>query len=38
MQNSKQYKDFIKRLKILIKKRPDLITAALSNIFTMLLI
>ena len=38
MQNSKQYKDFIKRLKILIKKRPDLITTTLSNIFTMRLI
>ena len=38
MQNSKQYKDFIKRLKILIKKRPDLMITALSNIFTMRLI
>lgn len=32
------YKDFIKRLKLLIRKRPDLITITLSNIFTMRLI
>jgi len=38
MRNSKQYKDFIKRLKVLIKKRPDLMITALSNIFTMRLI
>ena len=36
--NSTQYKDFIKRLKVLIKNRPDLIITALSNIFTMRLI
>ena len=38
MHSSKQYKDFTERLKILIKKRSDLIIAALSNIFTMRLI
>ena len=38
MQSSTQYKDFIKRLKVLIKKRPDLIITTLSNIFTMRLI
>ena len=38
MQNSTQYKDFIKRLKVLIKKRPDLMITVLSNIFTMRLI
>jgi len=38
MQDSKQYKDFIIRLKVLIKKHPDLITATLNNIFTMRLI
>ncbi len=32
------YKDFIQRFKLLIKKRPDLIGATLSNIFTMRLI
>ena len=32
------YKDFTKRLKLLISKRPDLITITLSNIFTMRLI
>ncbi len=32
------YKDFTKRLKLLISKRPDLITMTLSNIFTMRLI
>lgn len=32
------YKDFTKRLKLLIRKRPDLITITLSNIFTMRLI
>ena len=38
MQNLKQYRDFIKRLKVLIKKQPDLMITALSNIFTMRLI
>ena len=38
MQSSTQYKDFIKRLKVLIKKRPDLVITTLSNIFTMRLI
>lgn len=32
------YRDFTKRLKVLISKRPDLITITLSNIFTMRLI
>ncbi len=32
------YKDFIKRLKLLVGKRPDLITTTLSNIFTMRLV
>jgi len=32
------YRDFIKRFKLLISKRPDLITTTLSNIFTMRLI
>lgn len=32
------YKNFIKRLKLLIKKHPSLITTTLSNIFTMRLI
>ena len=32
------YKDFTDRLKLLISKRPDLITTTLSNIFTMRLI
>ncbi len=32
------YKDFIKRLKLLVKKHPSLITTTLSNIFTMRLI
>lgn len=32
------YKDFTKRLKLLVSKRPDLITMTLSNIFTMRLI
>ena len=38
MQSSTQYKELIKRLKVLIKKRPDLIITTLSNIFTMRLI
>ena len=32
------YRDFTQRLKLLISKRPDLITTTLSNIFTMRLI
>jgi len=32
------YKDFIKRLKLLVKKNPSLIITTLSNIFTMRLI
>lgn len=32
------YKDFTKRLKLLVGKRPDLITTTLSNIFTMRLV
>lgn len=32
------YKDFTKRLKLLVKKHPSLITTTLSNIFTMRLI
>lgn len=36
VQNS--YEDFIKRLRILIEKHPDLIVTTLSNIFTMRLI
>jgi len=32
------FKDFTNRLKVLIQKRPDLITVTLSNIFTMRLI
>ncbi len=32
------YRDFIRRFKLLISKRPDLITVTLSNIFTMRLI
>lgn len=32
------YKDFIKRLKLLIEKHPSLIATTLSNIFTMRLI
>ena len=38
MHNSVQYRNFIQRLKVLIKKRPDLIITVLSNIFTMRLI
>ena len=34
----KEYKDFNKRLKLLVSKRPDLIVNTLSNIFTMRLI
>ena len=36
--DSSPYRDFTTRLKILIGKRPDLITTTLSNIFTMRLI
>jgi hypothetical protein len=32
------YKDFTKRLKLLVSKHPDLITTTLSNIFTMRLV
>lgn len=32
------YKDFTKRLKLLVRKQPELITTTLSNIFTMRLI
>ena len=36
--SNNSYKDFTNRLKLLISKRPDLITTTLSNIFTMRLI
>ena len=38
MNNQNPYKDFTDRLKLLSSKRPDLVTTALSNIFTMRLI
>ncbi|MGL6226940.1 MAG: hypothetical protein ACRC10_10005 [Thermoguttaceae bacterium] len=39
MRNTKlAFRDFTDRLKLLVKKRPDLITLTLSNIFTMRLI
>ena len=38
MKNQNSYKDFIQRLRLLVKKRPDLIITALSDIFTMRLI
>ena len=38
MKKQNIYKDFIQRFRLLIKKRPDLIVTALSNIFTMRLI
>lgn len=38
MSDQDPYKDFTNRLKLLISKRPDLITTTLSNIFTMRLI
>ncbi len=38
MANQDHYKDFTKRLKLLVSKHPDLITTTLSNIFTMRLI
>ncbi len=38
MSNLNDYYDFIKRLQLLISKRPELITTTLSNIFSMRLI
>ena len=38
MERKEAYKDFTKRLKLLVGKHPDLITTTLSNIFTMRLI
>lgn len=38
MDRKSAYQDFIKRLKLLVSKHPDLITTTLSNIFTMRLI
>ena len=38
MDTAAAYKDFIIRLKLLVGKHPELITTALSNIFTMRLI
>ncbi len=38
MDKTSAYKDFTKRLKLLVSKHPDLITTTLSNIFTMRLI
>jgi len=38
MDRKTAYKDFTKRLKLLISKNPHLITVTLSNIFTMRLI
>lgn len=38
MDKTAAYKDFKKRLKLLVSKHPDLITTTLSNIFTMRLI
>ena len=38
MDNNDPYKDFTKRLKLLVSKHPDLIIITLSNIFTMRLI
>ncbi len=38
MDGTGAYSDFTTRLKLLIGKRPDLITTTLSNIFTMRLI
>jgi hypothetical protein len=38
MNTQAEYKDFTNRLKLLISKHPELITLALSNIFTMRLI
>lgn len=38
MNTQSPYKDFIRRLKLLVSKHPDLITTTLSNIFTMRLV
>ena len=38
MSTSDAYKDFTKRFKLLVGKRPGLVTTTLSNIFTMRLI
>lgn len=38
MDDTEAYRDFTKRLKLLVSKHPDLITLTLSNIFTMRLI
>ena len=38
MSTSDAYKDFTRRFKLLVGKRPELITTTLSNIFTMRLI
>lgn len=38
MNTISDYRDFLQRLKLLVGKRPDLITMTLSNIFTMRLI
>jgi len=38
VERKEAYKDFTKRLKLLVGKHPDLITTTLSNIFTMRLI
>ena len=38
MSDHEPYKEFTKRLKLLVSKHPDLITTTLSNIFTMRLI
>ncbi len=38
MNTKEDYRDFLKRLRLLVSKRPDLVTMTLSNIFTMRLI
>jgi hypothetical protein len=38
MSTQSDYRDFLQRLKLLVSKRPDLVTMTLSNIFTMRLI
>ncbi|OQY17586.1 MAG: hypothetical protein B6I35_14440 [Anaerolineaceae bacterium 4572_32.2] len=38
MSTKNDYRDFLQRLKLLVSKRPDLVTMTLSNIFTMRLI
>src|SRR5712692_6782953 len=38
VETKKAFEDFIKRLRLLISKNPNLITVTLSNIFTMRLI